>query len=341
MKTLSILITFLFSFYIPHTNAAQFNLDTGYAATSDKYDKTLINDVDYAGARIIGVGIHGIVIYSDDLGKTWSQSNVPTTKTLTAIDCLDESICWATGHDAYILKTTDGGKNWSIQFSDEFFDAPLLSISMFNNRIGIAVGAFAKSLITNDGGSTWDEFYVTEDEFQPHLNNVLINKNNVFVSGELGLFYHSSDLGENWTTYETGYAGSLWSSLMIKEDQLILIGMSGNIISAKSTDGANFKFKIYNNGVKNTLTSATNLSDGRIAIAGLGGVISVVDLEDDRDISTCVRQDRLGNNAVLEAENGNLLIIGQKGSRLHNMEACYTSAMQSNSTNTWLEKKIN
>ena len=69
------------------------------------------------------------------LGKTWNQSNVPTTKTLTAIDCLNESICWATGHDAYILKTTDGGKNWSIQFSDEFFDAPLLSISMFNNRM--------------------------------------------------------------------------------------------------------------------------------------------------------------------------------------------------------------
>ena len=169
----------------------------------------------------------------------------------------------------------------------------------------------------------------------------MINNNNVFVAGELGLFYHSSDLGQNWITYETGYTGSLWSSLMIKDDQLILIGMSGNIISATSTDNANFKFEIYNNGIKNTLTSATNLSDGRIAIAGLGGVISVVDLEGEKDISTCVRQDRLGNNAVLEAENGNLLIIGQKGSRFHNMEECYTSAMQSSSTNTWLVTKIN
>ena len=341
MKILPTLFLILFLFSASNAISASFNLDTGYAAVSDKYDKTLINDIDEAGSRIIGVGIHGIIIYSDDLGKSWMQSVVPTTKTLTSIDCTDESICWAVGHDAYILKTTDGGKTWNIQFSDEVFDAPLLSISMFNNRMGIAVGAFAKSLRTSDGGSTWEEFYVTEDEFQPHLNNVLTEGENAFVAGELGLFYYSSDYGESWNTYETGYNGSLWSSLLIKDDQLILIGMSGNIILATQKDNKDFSFEIYNNGIRNTLTNAINLSDGKIAIAGLGGVISIVDFYDKKNISTCVRQDRLGNNAIIESENSNLLIVGQKGARLHNMVDCYESSIQGSSANTWLVTKIN
>ena len=62
---------------------------------------------------------------------------------------------------------------------------------------------------------------------------VLSNNNNAYVAGELGLFYYSSDKGETWTTFETGYNGSLWSSLLIADNELILMGMSGNIITAK------------------------------------------------------------------------------------------------------------
>ena len=341
MYFLTLLISFIFTLNLTIVSAANFNLDTGFAANSSKYNKTLINAVDEAGTRIIGVGIHGIIIYSDDLGNTWNQSSVPTTKTLTDIDCVDENTCWVTGHDAYILKTVDQGENWSVQYEDEVFDAPLLSISMFNNRVGIAVGAFAKSLQTSDGGITWNEFYVTEDEFQPHLNYVLTNNNNAYVAGKLGLFYFSSDKGETWTTYETGYSGSLWSSLLIDDNELILIGMSGNIITAKMIDKNIFEFKNYNNGVKNTLTSAIKLANNNIAISGLGGVITVVDFSNDKSISTCIRQDRLGNNAIVEAKNNNLLVIGQKGARLHNMDECYASSMQSNSANAWVNTKIN
>ena len=117
--------------------------------------------------------------------------------------------------------------------------------------------------------------------------------------------------------------------------------MSGNIITATPTDNNKFEFKNYYNGVKNTLTSAVNLSDGKIAISGLGGVISVVDFNGNKDISTCVRQDRLGNNAIVESENGNFLIIGQKGARLHSMQECHANSMQSSSVNTWISSKIN
>ena len=335
-----ILLSFLLA-TLSTVSAANFNLDTGFAAVASKYSKTLINAVDKADNRIIGVGIHGIIIYSDDMGTNWEQAIVPTTKTLTDIDCVNNNVCWATGHDAYILKTTDQGQTWTIQYQDEMFDAPLLSISMFNENSGIAVGAFAKSLMTNDGGNTWQDFFVTEDEFQPHLNNVLVNGQDAYVTGELGLFYHSSDQGLNWSIFETGYTGSLWSSLLTSKNEIILIGMSGNIITASPIDSNKFEFKNYFNGVKNTLTSAINLSNGKVAISGLGGVVSVLDFYGSKDIITCVRQDRLGNNAIVEGENDNLLIIGQNGLRTHSMQECYAGSMENFSTNTWISSKLN
>ena len=335
---LKILSSFLIALSL--ASASNFNLDTGYSAVSNKSNKTLINAISKAGARMIGVGIHGIIIYSDDNGANWEQATVPTTKTLTDIDCINKNICWATGHDAYILKTIDQGQSWTIQYEDEYFDAPLLSISMFNENSGIAVGAFAKALMTNDGGDTWKDFFVTEDEFQPHLNNVMVNGQDAYVTGELGLFYHSSDQGLNWSIFETGYVGSLWTSLLISKNKIALFGMSGNIITATQSEDDKFEFKNYYNGVKNTLTSAINLSNGKVAIAGLGGIVSVVDFNGSKDITTCIRQDRLGNNAIVEGENDNLLIIGQKGLRRHSMQECYESSLQSTSANTWISSKL-
>ena len=98
----------------------------------------MINALEKVGGRIYGVGVHGIIIFSDDSGKNWEQSSVPTTLTLTDIDCISENICWAVGHDAIILKTEDRGENWIKQYSDEGFDAPLLSIAMFDKNSGIA-----------------------------------------------------------------------------------------------------------------------------------------------------------------------------------------------------------
>ena len=62
MKIITATLSIIFLLATFSANAANFNLDTGYAASASKYDKTLINEVDMAGSRIIGVGIHGVII---------------------------------------------------------------------------------------------------------------------------------------------------------------------------------------------------------------------------------------------------------------------------------------
>ena len=53
MKIITTIISIFWLLITIPSNAANFNLDTGYAANADKYDKTLINEVDMAGSRTV------------------------------------------------------------------------------------------------------------------------------------------------------------------------------------------------------------------------------------------------------------------------------------------------
>ena len=90
---------FIFLFVLSNTSfASNFNFGTEYAAKSDLAHLSLINALEKVGDRIYGVGIHGIIIFSDDQGETWTQAaSVPSQNTLTDISCASVEKCWASG----------------------------------------------------------------------------------------------------------------------------------------------------------------------------------------------------------------------------------------------------
>ena len=352
------LISAILTFFLIFSNflfAAQFNYGTEYAAKSKLAHLSLINALEKVGDRIYAVGVHGIIIFSDDEGETWVQADsVPTQNTLTDISCSSEQLCWATGHDATILHSNDAGKTWEVQYKDIDFDAPLLSIHMYDDNIGIAIGAFALSLRTSNGGISWDYLFVSDDEFQPHLNYTYGDEqawrqssmNEGYAVGELGKYYVSDDQGLNWLEIDTGYFGSFWSGIKVDNGQSLLLGMSGKLTLAtlidrdeNPPDGKEVYVACYESGLyvdeckvyvfhnlfigtKNSLTNAIVLDDGRIAISGNGGAVSIVDLHRSRDIQTCVRADRLSNTSILQLNHDEFLLAGEKGVRKHSMQQC-------------------
>ena len=178
--------------------AANFNYASGFAAKTNLTNQVLVNAMTKVGDRIYAAGEHGIIIYSDDGGNSWVQAEkVPYTNTITDISCIDVNNCWVTGHNATILHSNDGGKNWIKQYEDIDFDAPLLSVHMFDEREGLAIGAFALSLRTNDGGKSWGYLFMDDDEFQPHLNFTYGDaqswrksaRNETYAVGELSLIH--------------------------------------------------------------------------------------------------------------------------------------------------------
>ncbi len=312
--------------------ASDFNYDTGLALKSNLADKATITSMHKHNDKIVAVGVHGIILTSNDMGVSWIQAEkVPFTNTLTDVQCVSESQCWAVGHDLTILHSVDGGKNWSIQYDDIDFDAPFLSIHMTDYLNGMVVGAFGKSLKTSDGGENWISTVVTDDAYEPHLNSVYSSEkmksedgnNLMFVAGEIGQVHISSDQGVSWNMVDTEYFGSLWGGISVDQKRKLLLGMAGKILYVKFSDETLNEFSLDTlfAGIKNSLTDIKKLNNGNYIISGNGGVITILDLENETT-ETCIRGDRLSNTSVIEVSNDKYLLSGEKGFRFHSMRDC-------------------
>jgi photosystem II stability/assembly factor-like uncharacterized protein len=109
-----------------------------------------------AGKRMVTVGDRGVILLSDDQGKTWRQAQeVPTRATLTAIFAVDEKNLWAVGHWGVILKSVDGGEHWSLNHSDLERDQPIFTVWFADAQHGVVAGLFSLLMVTDDAGQTW------------------------------------------------------------------------------------------------------------------------------------------------------------------------------------------
>jgi photosystem II stability/assembly factor-like uncharacterized protein len=280
------------------------------ALPSDKAAQTLLLDVARAGERIVAVGAWGHVLLSDDGGATWRQArSVPVQAVLTSVFFLDARSGWATGHDAVILHTRDGGETWVLQHRDIESDAPLFSIWMRGAHSGIAVGAFGSALRTRDGGQHWEAVEILEDDGDLHLNALFEGPEDaLFIAAEAGQVLRSRDGGVHWEVLDPPYAGSFWGGLATREGAVLVFGMRGHLL--RSDDGGDHWVSV-DSGTDQSLGGGTRLDDGSIAIVGLGGAITV-SRDGGRTFEARVRADRRGGNAVAEGGEG-LLICGEGG----------------------------
>jgi photosystem II stability/assembly factor-like uncharacterized protein len=96
----------------------------------------------------IVVGDSGTILRSDDDGETWMNQTSGTQETLSAVYFSDVNTGFVFG-EYTILRTTDGGTNWSKQFRPEI----LWRASFTDASTGTAVGGVV--LRTSDGGASW------------------------------------------------------------------------------------------------------------------------------------------------------------------------------------------
>jgi photosystem II stability/assembly factor-like uncharacterized protein len=120
-------------------------------------------------------GSQGTVGRTIDGGKTWRF--LPTDnfeklefRSLFAFDSLRAVIANA-GSPAYVLHTTDGGKNWITVYTNSHPDAFIDGMDFWNEQEGMIYGDAIEGrmllLRTQDGGLRWEE---TEKNSRPALN---------------------------------------------------------------------------------------------------------------------------------------------------------------------------
>ncbi|MGF0238324.1 WD40/YVTN/BNR-like repeat-containing protein [Rhodococcus sp. IEGM1300] len=293
--------------------------DVVYAVESAKASKSLMLDVVHAGKRLVAVGDRGHILYSDDQGNSWTQAKVPTRQLLTSVFFVDDKHGWAVGHDAQILASEDGGVTWTKQFEDLKREAPLLDVWFKDVNSGFAVGAYGALLETTDGGKDWQDVSDRLDnEDQYHLNAITAVKDaGLFIVGEQGSMFRSSDWGQTWEKLEGPYEGSLFGVIgTAQPNTLLAYGLRGNLF--RSTDfGTTWEpveLKAARGALEFGLSGATLLDDGSIVIVGNGG--SVIRSSDNGEtFSVFNRPDRISVSAVTAAGNGNLILAGQGGVR--------------------------
>jgi photosystem II stability/assembly factor-like uncharacterized protein len=169
-------------------------------------------------------GTHGTYLRSLDNGNSWQVAQVPGAEELDFRDLqafsADVAYLLSIGpaEQSRIYKTSDGGKNWSLQFTNKepkgFFDC----MAFWDQDRGIAVGdpvngKFAL-IATADAGKTWASLPL--DRLPPAIDGegafaasgtciMTEGKNNVWFAtgGNAARVFRSRNRGRTWTVADT------------------------------------------------------------------------------------------------------------------------------------------
>lgn len=291
-----------------------------------------------AGQRLVAVGERGVVLLSDDHGKTWRQAAVPTSVTLTAVRFADARRGVAVGHAGVIVVTADGGATWQRVLDGEGIasvalaaarangndaairdaerlvadgaDKPLLDICLLTGGRMLAVGAYGLALASTDGGRSWSSWMDRLDNPKGmHLNTVRQRGDTILVGGERGLALLSRDGGATFKRLAVPYQGSFFSAELPAADTLVLAGLRGNVW--RSTDSGS-TWSSLAAPLPVTITASATRADGSLLFANQAGMLLTA--RDNALLPLAAAQTPLPPlNGVLDLNNGTVLTLGVQG----------------------------
>lgn len=261
-----------------------------------------------AGSRIVGVGLRGVVIYSDDGGHQWAQAFVPVQSDLVGVQFADPRRGWAVGHDGLIIATRDGGLNWIRQLDardsvSSFIDyyasrthtdpaaqgfldqiklnmqggssLPYLSVCFTDDQTGYAVGSFGMIAKSSDGGAHWVPWldHIDNPQFL-NLNAIKQVDGELYIAGEQGSVFHLDRAKDRFVSVSTDYKGSFFDFVGSKTS-LLVFGLEGN--AYRSVDhGASWTH--VKTGSPTSLMGGTIMPEsGRVVLVASNGTIVVSD----------------------------------------------------------------
>lgn len=271
------------------------------AVMSAQASRSVLQSAARAGDRLVAVGERGIVLLSDDAGKTWRQVAVPVSVGLTAVRFADPQHGWIVGHGGVVLATSDAGQTWTQQLDgrqaaqlllkdaqaaadvraqanaermvSEGADKPFLDAHFFDARHGLVIGAYNLAFETHDGGTTWQPLSRRLDNPKAfHLYAVRARGNELLIAGEQGLVLRSSDQGRSFQRLQVPYKGSFFTAELPGTSEMLLAGLRGNVWKS-SDDGANWVQLAM--PVPMSITTSAQDGQGRVLLGNQAGMVYV------------------------------------------------------------------
>lgn len=325
-------------------NAASIDLLDRPAQQSRHMLEGLRTGIARAGDRLVSVGEGGVILLSDDQGKSWRPAHsVPVSVLLTNVAFIDTEHGWAIGHGGVVLMSQDGGENWVRQLDgsvaakleltaaqsdrdagsdagkkrireaerlvEEGADKPLLGISFSDAMHGLVVGAYGLALATEDGGKNWQSWAGRIDNPRgKHLYAILRTPGHIFIAGEEGSVFRSIDGGQSFQALKTPSKGTFFGLLADQSGDLLAFGLKGDAF--RSADhGENWrKIDLPLSG----LNGGTVLADGSLIIVDDWGDI-LRSQDSGASFKPATQPVPMGLLSIAQAKDGSLVVAGTKG----------------------------
>jgi len=193
-------------------------------------------------------GSNGVILQSKDAGKTWKRLHVQGGEDLDfrSIQARDAATAYVMssgdGGKSRIYKTTDGGANWKLQYTDKrkqfFLDALVCDSEIECRAVGDPIDGKFVILRTRDG-EAWEQ--LPTDQMPAALRDegafaasgtclAIYSYEHVYfvTGGPAARVFHSSDAGYSWTVGNTpivsGNASSGIFSIDAWDKALVAVG---------------------------------------------------------------------------------------------------------------------
>jgi len=252
-----------------------------------------------AGTRLVAAGERGIVLTSDDATRTWRQSQVPVSVSLTALRFADATRGYLVGHGGTVLFTADGGQTWTRKLDGRKIaqlelavaqaggdpaalksaerlaadgpDKPLLDLLVLDAQRTVVVGAYGLALATADGGATWSSWRSRLDNPKElHLYAVRRRGDTIAVAGEQGLLRVSTDAGRTFRRLAVPYPGSFFTVELPADGEIVVAGLRGNVW--RSGDGG-VTWAQVPSPAPVSITGSAQRADGSLVFVNQAGMV--------------------------------------------------------------------
>lgn len=203
-------------------------LDTNLRGVSVAHDRSARDTPAWA---VWASGSHGVILESDNQGKTWARLHVAGGDELDFRGIVAFSAARAyvmssgEGQKSRIYKTTDGGKSWKLQYTGNRKEVFLDSIACLSELRCFALSdpLYGKFLLLNTtDGEHWNPLksenmpaaLPSEGAFAASNTCLLLAGDEIFfgTGGPAARVFHSADKGRTWTVSETPVAHGNTSS---------------------------------------------------------------------------------------------------------------------------------
>jgi len=208
-------------------------------------------DVNASGLAI-AVGAFGTLLKSDDGGDTWTSiapswaelyssgegdsATVRDEPTNYVVDVADDGSILIGGEYGQLLRSTDGGQQWTIVRSQPSLDGKpqptIFSLSIRSDGEGYAVGQAGLLIRTTDGGTTWSDLPAPTGS---SLFAVESFPDGQVVAVGMRVGIHSKDHGASWQRLKALDLNLNWYTGLsygpaFSTGEVIAVGHSGRVV---------------------------------------------------------------------------------------------------------------